>query len=133
MSHNSRSSSFAIRSILVGLGFCLSAAMMPSAVAQSQSPAFGFQFQPPMLKGDFLGDPREFDFRAPPLPMCLTDRQIRNEIAARGYSAIALNVPNNKRIQVRASQAGWVYLLNFNFCTNQIEGRTRLRPANNAG
>ncbi|WDR05682.1 hypothetical protein PSQ90_15705 [Devosia rhodophyticola] len=129
MSHNRWFLPSKLRLTAVAAGLCGIALLIQPTAAQSRSPAFGFQFQPPMLDGDFLGDPRDFDYRAPQLPMCLTDRQIRDEIAARGYSAVALNVPNDKRIQVRAVKDGWIYLLNFNFCTNQIEGRTRLRSA----
>ena len=78
--------------------------------------------------GIFFGDERS-DFY-PERILCLSDRQIRQAVADRGYNSIFLNVPNNKHIQVRASKGGWVYLLDFNYCTGQIESRQPLRPAN---
>ena len=85
--------------------------------AQAQAPGFGI----------FFGD-EEDDF-FPERITCLTDRQIRDEIAARGYTDIALNVPNDKHIEVRATRDGWVYLLDFNFCSARIVDRVLLRPA----
>lgn len=78
---------------------------------------FGFRF------GD---EPRDL---YPQLPICLTDHQIREAIARRGYTNIALNVANGKRIQVRATQDGWVYLIDFDFCADRIRGQKALRPA----
>lgn len=95
--------------ILLALG-----AAMP---AQAQSFSFGFRF----------GDERTDMF--PHRVVCLTDRQIRDAIARRGYSNIYLNVPNEQRIQVRASRDGWVYLLDFDFCRDRIRGARQLRPA----
>lgn len=77
--------------------------------------------------GLFFGDERN-DF-VPERVICLSDYQIRREIAAMGYHDIFLNVPRDKHIQVRATQGDWVYLLEFNYCSAQIEGRERLRPA----
>jgi hypothetical protein len=78
---------------------------------------FGFRF------GDQATD--FFPQRA----ICLTDRQIREAIARRGYTNIALNVPNDRRIEVRAVQDGWVYLIDFDFCANRVRGVKALRPA----
>jgi hypothetical protein len=61
--------------------------------------------------------------------ICQTDRQIRNTIAAAGYTDISLNVPNDGLIKVRATQGGWVYQLNYNYCRAYIKERMRLRPA----
>ncbi|MDB5527257.1 MAG: hypothetical protein JWR51_360 [Devosia sp.] len=97
---------------LLGLG-----AMAP---AMAQSPGFGFGPGFDNRPGD------EFD---PPLPMCMTDNQIRQTIAQYGYSHISLNVPNHKRIQVRATLDGTVYLIKFNYCTGRIEDRDALRRA----
>ncbi|MEO8685940.1 MAG: hypothetical protein ABI414_14000 [Devosia sp.] len=99
---------------VLGLG-----AVAPSASAQTLNFGFGHGF-----------DDDDDDFFGPPqLAICLTDSQIRRSIANRGYSQISLNVPNHKRVQVRATKGGVVYLLKFNFCTNQIEERTALRRA----
>jgi hypothetical protein len=98
------------------------AAAMMAALAMAPLPAaaqFGFGFH-------FGDEPRDF---YPQPPMCLTDRQIREAIARRGYTNISLNVPNAKRIQVRATQDGWVYLIDFDFCADRIRGRQALRPA----
>jgi len=57
----------------------------------------------------------------------LTDFQIRKAIKAKGYSNVYLNVRNDRRIQVRATRGGWVYLLNVNTCTGSIVDRDRLR------
>jgi hypothetical protein len=98
------------------------AAAMMTVLALAPIPAaaqigFGFHF------GD---EPRDF---YPRFPICLTDRQIRESIAHRGYSNISLNVANGRRIQVRASQDGWVYLIDFDFCADRIRGRQALRQA----
>lgn len=78
--------------------------------------------------GIFFGDePSDF---APQFAVCLSDNQIRNWIADRGYTNVALNVPNDKHIEVRATKDGTVYLLDFNYCTGVIEGQQRLRAAN---
>jgi hypothetical protein len=78
--------------------------------------------------GIFFGD-EPSDFFAPERIVCLSDHQIRETIAGLGYTDIALNVPNERNVQVRATQGGWVYLLDFNFCTGEIEGRKPLRQA----
>ena len=104
------------------------AAMLLAGVAlPAQAQSFGIFFgdEP----SDFFGDDDDNGiFGSPPERMiCLTDRQIRDTVANMGYSNIALNVPIEKNIQVRATRDGTVYLLDFNFCTGEIEGRTRLR------
>lgn len=68
-----------------------------------------------------------YEPRGPELAICMTDRQIREAIAARGYGDIALNVPRDGRIQVRATQGGHVFLLEFDFCNNTIIERRALR------
>jgi len=97
----------------------MAAAMLLPVSAPAMAQNFDF--------GIFFGDERR-DFDRYPDP-CMTQRQIRNAIAGRGYSDIFLNVANEEKIQVRASRDGWVYLLDFNMCTNRIEGRQQLRPA----
>lgn len=99
----------ALTALLLGTG-----ATMPS-----QAQSFGL--------GIFFGD-QASDFH-PQRITCMTDRQIRDAVAARGYTNIALNVAMEKNIQVRATRDGWVYLLDFNFCSGRIEGRQQLRPA----
>ena len=91
-----------------------------AAPAMAQSPGFGFGPGFDNQPGDY------FD---PPLPMCMSDNQIRQTIADYGYTHISLNVPNNKRIQVRATLGGTVYLIKFNYCTGRIENRDALRRA----
>ena len=98
----------------------LMAAMLlgTGAVAPVQAQNFGI----------FFGD-ESSDFFAPERIICMSDRQIREAVASLGYTNISLNVPNESHIQVRASKGGWVYLLDFNFCSGRIEGRDRLRQA----
>lgn len=104
--------------ITVMLGLSVAA---PAAMAQSLTFGFGI--------GQGYDDEDDDFFGPPQLAMCLTDSQIRRSIAERGYSQIALNIPNGKRVEVRATKGGTVYLLKFNFCTDRIEGRTALRRA----
>lgn len=97
----------------------LTAALLASsAIAPAQAQRFGI----------FFGDePSDF---YPERIICMTDRQIRDAIAKAGYSNIALNVPHEEHVQVRATRGGNVYLLDFNYCTGVIEGWQMLRPAN---
>ena len=99
------------------LGMVAVAMLGVSIPAQAQSFNFGFHF----------GDERTDFF--PQRAICMTDRQIRNSIADRGYTNIYLNVPHEQRIQVRATRDGWVYLLDFDFCRDRIKGASQLRPA----
>jgi hypothetical protein len=71
----------------------------------------------------------ERDDRFPRYVTCLSDYGVRQEIAALGYSQIYLNIMGDSRVQVRATMGKWVYLIDFNYCTRRVEGRTRLRPA----
>ena len=98
---------------LAGLGSAASPAM-------AQSPGFGF--------GEGF-DEDDDDFFFPDRIICMSDRQIRQSIADRGYTQVSLNVPHNKRIQVRATRDGTVYLIKFNYCTGRIENRDALRRA----
>ena len=78
--------------------------------------------------GIFFGDePGDLFPRRPGLAMCMTDRQIRDAIAGEGFDNIALNVPNEDNVQVRATRDGAVYLIDFNLCTGRIEDINRLR------
>lgn len=90
-------------------------------VALSATPAQAQNF------GIFFGDEPSDLFSAPPLPMCMTDRQIRDAIADEGFDNIALNAPNEDHVQVRATRGGAVYLIDFNLCTGRIEDISRLR------
>lgn len=96
------------------------------ATAPAQAQSFGIFFgdEP----SDFFFDDKPSHFEREFL-ICLSDSQIRQSIADRGYTDIALNVPNDKKVRVRASKDGWVYLLDFNYCTGRIEGQEALRPA----
>lgn len=85
--------------------------------AQAQSSNFGI----------FFGDEAS-DFY-PERISCLSDYQVRQAVAQRGYTNIYLNVMNDKHVEVRATRGDWVYLLDFNYCTARIESRTQLRPA----
>lgn len=101
------------RTIAIGLMALLLGATAVPAQAQS----FGI----------FFGD-QESDF-FPERITCMGDYQVRQAVAQRGYTNIYLNVMNDKHVEVRATKGGWVYLLDFNYCSGRIESRTRLRPA----
>lgn len=105
-----------IRSIAIALTALLLAV---GAAAPAQAQSFNF--------GIFFGDEASDFF--PERSTCLTDYQVRQAVADRGYTNIYLNVMTDKHVQVRATRDGWVYLLDFNYCTGRIEGRTQLRPA----
>ena len=92
------------------LGLVLASAAMPAQAVQ-------FHFG--------IGD--GFGFRRPSICVELTDRQLRNAVAAQGYSNIYLNVRNDRRIQVRATRGDWVYLLRVSTCSGAILERDRLR------
>jgi hypothetical protein len=68
-----------------------------------------------------------FGFRRPLICTELTDRQIRTAVRQQGYTNISLNAANNRRIQVRASRGGWVYLLRVSTCTGAILSREPLQ------
>lgn len=104
-----RSIAIALTALLLGAGI--------SVPAQAQA-SFGI----------FFGD-EESDFYFPERITCMGDYQVRQAVAQRGYTNIYLNVMNDKHVEVRATRDGWVYLLDFNYCTGRIEERTRLRPA----
>jgi hypothetical protein len=119
--------SFKTLASVMGLVAMLTMGGAAPAMAQSQGFGFGLHF------GDeesdfFFGEDNDRD-RYPERLLCMTNRQIRDSIANRGYSDISLNVANQDEIQVRATRDGWVYLLDFNFCSDRIEGRQRLRRA----
>ena len=103
------------KSIAIALtALLLGTAAMP---AQAQSASFGI----------FFGD-EESDF-FPERITCMSDYQVRQAVADRGYTNIYLNVMTDKHVEVRATRDGWVYLLDFNYCTGRIEDRVQLRPA----
>lgn len=65
-----------------------------------------------------------------PARVCLVGNSaLRRAIARQGYENVFLNVPNDNRIQARATRGDWVYLLEVNHCTGRILDRRRLRPA----
>ena len=104
------------KSIVIAVAALLLGATV-SAPVQAQSVGFGI----------FYGD-EESDF-FPRRLNCMGDYQIRQAVASRGYTDIYLNVLNEGHVEVRATRDGWVYLLDFNYCTGRIEGRKQLRPA----
>jgi len=108
-----------MRGISKSLALVALAALMtlPPVAVTAGGIGFGFHF------GD---EPDDF---YPPLAICLTDRQIRLSLADRGYSEIFLNVPNDGKIQVRARRGDWLYLIDFDYCRDRIDGVSRLRPA----
>ena len=81
--------------------------------------AFGLQF-------GWDDDRRTVEPRGPVRALCLTDLQIREAISQRGYTNISLNAPSGDVIQVRAQLSGQLFLLQYNRCTDTIEGEQRL-------
>jgi len=61
--------------------------------------------------------------------ICQTDYQIRQRIAAEGFTNIYLNAPIGRHIQVRATQGSWVYLIDYNFCRPEIVSIKPFRKA----
>ena len=80
--------------------------------------------------GIMFGD-EPTDFRRDRQPgqfyYCKTARQIRQAIESRGYADISLNVMNEPKVQVRATQGGTVYLIDYNYCEDEVIGRQALR------
>ena len=91
--------------------------LLLGAAAPAQAAGFGV----------FFGDEASDFF--PEHITCMGDYQVRQAVAARGYSNIYLNIMTDKHVEVRATRGDWVYLLDFNFCTGRIESRTQLRRA----
>src|ERR1700716_3945123 len=54
--------------------------------------------------------------------LCLTDYDVRQVIAERGYTHIRLNAPIEAHIQIKAERAGATWLIDFNRCSNRIVG-----------
>lgn len=65
-----------------------------------------------------------YDIRPP--GCSLSERRIRNAFRDAGYRDVRLNVPRGSHVQVRASKDGWVYLIDYNFCSGRITGREQL-------
>ncbi len=99
------------------LALALGAAAIGTVPAQAQSFSFGFS----------IGKGNGFSLRTPHRLCLLTDRGLRRAIGDQGYSNIYLNVANRGRIQARASQGRWVYLLVVDTCTGRVLDRQRLR------
>jgi len=96
----------------------LSAALLGLLCAAPVSAqSFGF--------GSHFGNQAE-DFR-PKMPICYTDRQIREAIAARGFTNIYLNVPDSGVVQVKASRDGGTYLIKFDYCRDWIKDIQQIR------
>lgn len=103
-----------IRAALVSAA--LAASVVPAVPAQAASFGFGFGFG--------FGD-RDKEW----IPFCveMTDYQVRKAVARQGFENIYLNVRDHHRIQVRATQGSWVYLLRVSTCTGNILDSSRLR------
>lgn len=87
-----------------------------ASVLPAQAATFGLHFGTP---GGRIGFP----------VICQTDYQVRQNIAAEGFTNIFLNAPNDRHIQVRATQGRWVYLIDYNRCRGEIVSMQRLRRA----
>lgn len=62
--------------------------------------------------------------------LCQTDYQVRQAIAAQGFTNIFLNAPIEDRIRVRATRGKTIYLIDYNRCRPRIISVTPLRAAN---
>jgi len=101
-----------LRSIV--LGTALVAGAMTAMPAQAQ----------------FFHDYGSGEFYDGPFRLCLgMNSLIRRAIERQGYTNIYLNVEHDQRIEARATQGKWVYLLEVNACSGRILERKRLRPA----
>ena len=83
--------------------------------------------------GMFTGDDDDY-FRGRPYlePLVcieITDHRVREAVREEGFTDIYLNARHDRGIQVRATQGGWVYLLQVSTCTGWILYGQRLRPA----
>ena len=111
----------------------LASILIASAAVPAQAQGFGIFFgdEPSDFFGGGIFDDDDDERSGYPYErmLCLTDRQERNAVADLGYSDIALNVRDERHVQVRATQGGYVYLLDFNVCSGYVEGRQRLRRA----
>ena len=61
--------------------------------------------------------------------LCMTNYQVRQAVAAEGFSHILLNAPIETQIQVKATKGRTVYLIDYNRCAGHIDGIQRLRSA----
>lgn len=105
------------------LGAVLLAGLLALGGTPAMAQGFGFSF------GFGNSFDRDRDRLFPETITCMTDHQVRQAVADQGYTNISLNVPNGRRVQVRATRDGTVYLLRFNLCTGRIEDRDVLRRA----
>ena len=62
--------------------------------------------------------------------LCQTDYQVRQAIAAQGFTHIFLNAPIDDRIRARATKGKTVYQIDYNRCRGRFIGVQPLRPAN---
>jgi hypothetical protein len=62
--------------------------------------------------------------------LCLSDYQVRQAIAAQGFTSIYLNAPIENHIRARATKGKTVYMIDFNRCGGGIVGVAPLRRAN---
>ena len=107
------------RAALALLVAAMAAPALFGSAAHAQSLNFGIMF----------GDERS-DFRfGSDFTVCKTQYQIRQAFAQRGYEDVFLNVLNEPRVQVRATQGGTVYLIEYDYCRDQIVDKKALRAA----
>jgi len=82
------------------------------------------------VQAQFLPDYGSGEFYDGPFRLCLgMNSLIRRAIERQGYTNIYLNVEHDQRIEARATQGKWVYLLEVNACSGRVLDRKRLRPA----
>lgn len=82
------------------------------------------------VQAQFSSDFGAGEFYDGPYRLCLgMNSLIRRAIARQGYTNIFINVEHDQRIEARATQGKWVYLLEVNACSGRVLERKRLRPA----
>jgi hypothetical protein len=107
------------RKIAAALGLVIIATIVGVAPpAMAQVPMF------PM--GPPFGYPRHH-FGVPVI--CVTDYQLRQNLAQSGFTHIYLNAPTGRTIQARATRGRWVYLVEMDSCSGVILSVDPLRPS----
>jgi hypothetical protein len=82
------------------------------------------------VQAQFSSDFGEGEFYDGPFRLCLgMNSLIRRAITRQGYTNVYLNIEHDQRIEARATQGKWVYLLEVNACSGRVLDRKRLRPA----
>jgi hypothetical protein len=134
----------AIRAAVIALALGGSALATLPAEAQ-QGPAFSFSLDLPGLQGGAIvgndngignrdaprGYPR-YDDR--PRGRCLTSRDIRRGVEARGYDSVEVrrNLSRN-RVEVVGRNGNWLYAMRVDKCSGEVDRLKRIRRVQGGG